>query len=146
MSRFGIRSSRRDVDARKGEILLQTITSLKNTLKVATSGYGTASVPTDYGTTGIKWELDITHGLGYKPIILFYYKHPTNDRWHRAISYSDINSGASWALYAGYSNTDVNTVKLFMYDGLLDPMPSTPTNVDYKYYIMVDPRKDAWYE
>lgn len=146
MVKYGIKSARKNENVRLSDIVSNTINSLKNTLKIAMSGYGTASVPSLGMVGGPRWELEVDHNLGYKPIVLFYYKHPSNSRWHKAISYTNVNSGASWALYASYSHVDTNTVKFVLYDGVLDPMPLDPTDVEYKYYIMIDPRKDAWYE
>lgn len=146
MSKYGIKASFDNNNVSSALPNNLNLSSLYNTLKIFDSGYGTASVPTLGVLGGPRWEQDITHNLGYKPIILFYYKHPETSQWHKAVSVADANTGTTWDLYGYYSNTDVNTTQLVLYDGLLSPMPSSPTNVDYKYYILIEPRQDAWYE
>lgn len=141
MANFGIKSTRATKSITSSNVLDFTSDSAYNTLKVFQEGYGVASV-----TTTVLWTLNVEHNLGYKPIVLFYFEHPDNNMWHKAPSYGDSNTGADWGMYGNYKNTDVNTVQLRLYDDPADPMPSSPTDVKYKYIIFVDPRKDAWYE
>lgn len=141
MADYGLKSTRSGKDITSTTVRDYTLHSQYNTLKIATEGYGTASV-----TTGVNWTLDVAHNLGYKPMIFFYYKHPNNNRWHLATSYADINTGATWALYGNVVHKNDNEVTLKLYDGLIDTMPSSPTNVNYKYIILIEPRLDTWYE
>lgn len=113
-----------------------------NMIKYGISGHGTASV-----STGVVWTLDITHNQGYKPSVLFYFKHPGNNRWYLAPGKGDINSDATWSLNGSFQNTNENTTQLRLYDDdIFDPMPSSPTDIEYKYFILVEPRQGVWYE
>jgi len=142
MANFGIKSTKDGLDVSSSTVTDFTVNSPYNSLKIFLEDFGTASV-----STGVVWTDNIVHNLGYKPVVFFYFKHPDNSMWHKAPSYGDINTGADWALAGNVKNTDINTTQLRLYDdSVFDPMPSSPTNVDYKYIIFVDPRKDIWYE
>lgn len=142
MSETIVLATRRGKDVFSTDIRDFTFRSDKNMIKYGLSGHGTASV-----STGVVWTLDVVHNQGYKPSVLFYFKHPGHDRWYLAPGKGDINSDAPWALNGSFKNTDVNTTQLRLYDDdLFDPMPASPTNVEYKYFILVEPRQGVWYE
>ncbi len=113
-----------------------------NMLKIFKEAFGTKSI-----TTGVVGTVDVTHNLGYKPIILSYFKHPSDGHWYSAPcrTYDFDTIPPSWDLMSVMKHTNNNQIQLRFYDG--DPaMPSSPTNIDYKYYVLADPRQDAWYE
>ena len=122
------------------DVNYHTLDTRFNTLKVKTEYAGTASV-----ITQVDYVINVSHNLGYKPFVLFYFKHPDTDKWYLAPAKVDSGSGG-WVLNGVYQHTDTNTVKFKLYDNLtgLGEMPSSPTDVEYKYYIFIDPRKDAW--
>ena len=119
------------------DVQYHTLDSRYNQLKIKEEAYGTASV-----VTQVDWQLDIVHNLGYKPFVLFYFQHPNDSRWYLAPAKVD----SSWTLNGVYKHIDNDTVRIKLYDNLtgLGEMPSSPTNVNYKYFIFIDPRKDAW--
>jgi len=114
-----------------------------NTLKISQEGYGTTTVVTEVQTT-----IDITHNLGYNPVVLFYFTHPEDSKWHQAPSRADINQGYSYYMGGGWVYKDTNTITLKLNDSGSAPIPSPPgeVTVEYKYYIFIDPATDSWYE
>lgn len=139
---IGIKWSRKGKSIKGTEPFDTPIDSKLNTLKRFLSGSGTASV-----ATGVVWETTITHNLGYKVKVEFFFKHPETGYWHKATSYGGVYDTGTWNLYGNVKNVDTNSIKLRLYDGLpTEDMPSSPTNVEYSYKINIDPRKDAWYE
>lgn len=116
-----------------------------NTLKIYKSGYGTLSL-----ATGVTSTVNITHNLGYKPIIFGFFKHPGSSCWfgmpcRTYNTFGIVSPRTTWDLIGSIKNADVNTVQLNFYDGY-PAMPSSPVTVEYKYYILADPRENAWYE
>ena len=142
---MGLKASKDNKDISSSIIDDFPLHSSFNTLKVFMQGIGTASV-----TTNVKKEINIDHNLGYKPLVLFYFKHPDNDRWYLAPVKADTwlpTHTSGWTMLGVYNHQSVNRVQLKLYDGYpFSAMPSSPTDVDYKYFILVDPRADAWYE
>ena len=117
-----------------------TIHSDYNILKVAEEGYGSFGA-----VAGGEQTVDISHNLGYKPIVWYYGYHPELDRWCMATSRLDNISGynISW----GFTHLNNNTVRLSCstYCNLIGGC-SVLNEAYYKYYILIEPRKDAWYE
>jgi hypothetical protein len=118
-----------------------TFNSKYNMFKVYLEEFSTISL-----TEGVEFQKNSTHDLAYKPHLLGYFKHPSNGMWHLMPCNADINTGAGWLLGANFVNIDDNTVQVRVRDGILDPMPSTPTDIDLKLFIMADPRDDTWFE
>ena len=113
-----------------------------NMLKIFKEAYGTKSV-----TTGVVETVDVTHNLGYKPMVFSYFKHPSDGHWYSAPcrTYDYETIPPTWDLMSVMKHLNTNQIQLRFYDG--DPaMPSSPTNVNYKYYILADPRANAWYQ
>jgi len=143
MSNYGVKISK------KGENVL-TVTNPRsfversniNILKISSTGSGTASLP----NTTYAWTTTVTHNLGYKPQIFFYFKHPATGRWAAAPGRIDNNSPGtpSYTISASSSHDSDNRMRLRM--EIDNSAPSYPVSVSYKYYILVEPRKDAWYE
>jgi hypothetical protein len=138
---FGVRISKPGKNVFTDAIKDMALDSRVNMLKVHMAGYGTQSV-----TTAVTANIDVTHNLGYRPIVYFYFEHPENDRWHLSPARVDSTTGTTWDLLSAYDHQSVNTVRFKLYDGGVDPMPSSPTNVNYKYFILVDPQAGAWDE
>lgn len=135
---FGIKASRAGNDVLTAATRLLTVTSGVNMYKVAMSAYGTVSI-----ASGASWTTDITHNLGYKPIVRFYVEHPEISQWVLAPALAGIATGGTWDMTCVAVNVDTNTVRLGVYTAPFSPSPRT---FKYKYYIMIEPRKDAWYE
>lgn len=116
-----------------------------NMLKIFKEGFGTKSVARgDVGT------VDVTHNLGYKPMVFGYFKHPGSSCWfgmpcRTYNTYNIPNPRTTWDLIGNISNINNNTVRLKFYDGS-PAMPSSPSSINYKYYILADPRQDDWYQ
>jgi hypothetical protein len=141
MSNFGIKVTRPGKGVSSTTIRDFTIHSDYNILKIAEEGSGTASL-------NVGWSANINHNLGYKPQVFFYFEHPSITRWIKAPGGADENTTGGSAVYritGWYENTTVNrTVLSLEYDPTAGP--AGPVSVKYKYYILIEPRKDAWYE
>lgn len=111
-----------------------------NILKIFKEGFGTKSV-----AHGVVGTVDVTHNLGYKPMVFSYFKHPSNGHWYSAPCRTyEYGGSATWDLMSVMKHTSNNQIQIRLYDG--DPaMPLSPTNVNYKYYILADPRENDWY-
>ena len=120
-----------------------TLHSQYNILKVVKEGSGTASI----GDTTYEWSSDITHDLGYRPQMFFYFQHPQTERWIWTPGVADTNSvGASVdrEISGAISHVSVDVVRMTLQS--TPWAPSFPISVKYKYFILVEPREDAWYE
>ena len=115
--------------------------SAYNTLKIAMEGYDTATVE-----KGVPKEIDVDHNLGYKPVVLFYFAHPEDGKWHQVPARADINQGYAYSMGGGWLHKDTNTITLKLNDGDTMPEPPGEVTVEYKYYIFIDPATDSWYE
>lgn len=113
-----------------------------NMLKVFREVSGVKSV-----ARGVVGTIDITHNLGYKPMMFSYFRHPSDGHWYSAPcrTFDYGTQPPTWDLMVLMKHLNNNQIQIRMYDG--DPaMPTTPTNINYKYYILADPRQDAWYQ
>ncbi len=141
MTGFGIKTTRPGKDISSTDIRDFTIHSDYNIFKIAEEGSGTASL-------NVGWSLTVSHNLGYKPQVFFYFEHPSITRWIKAPGGADnFTTGGDlvYRITGWYENDTVNrTIFNLEYDPIAGP--EGPINVKYKYYIMVEPRKDAWYE
>lgn len=122
-----------------------TIHSDYNILKIAEEGYG------EFTFVNPSWgdSVEINHNLGYNPIVWFYYYHPSHSKWFLGPSRANSPtylSGTGWNLTADITNPTENKVMLEMaaWDNTLAFVSFGP--VPYKYFILIEPRKDAWYE
>jgi hypothetical protein len=139
MSNYGVKISK------KGENVL-TVTDPRsfversnvNMLKIAKEGFGEFS-EADLLNEGV----NITHNLGYKPTLWYYGYHFEIERWYLASSRA---TGTDWTLSWGSEHIDNNTVKLKI-TGYPEREPAVDLDdLFYKYFIFIEPRKDAWYE
>lgn len=117
-----------------------TLHSKYNTLKVLLQGKDTVTLSDS--STGVEQEdVDITHSLGYNPIFFAYYNFidGTDDVWFPIPSLPS-NLTPSFDFGAGFSYPDTNTVRLtfLIYDKVGE------YTVTYKYYVCIDPNKEAW--
>jgi hypothetical protein len=110
-----------------------TIHSDYNMLKIAKEGSG------DFDSGSV----DITHSLGYKPIIWLYGYHPELARWYSA---STRATGTEWTISWGFSHISNNAIRLQVATYPEVGSPTALENMYYKYFILIEPRKDAWYE
>lgn len=134
--KFQLRVARPDGNVFTDGPRLMTLDSTVNMLKLNAEVYGTASVVTGATPTYIT----VNHNLGYRPIVQFFFEHPVNNRWH----FAPASATSTWQLLGGWEHVNSNTVRFFLYDGS-PAMTSSPTNINYKYYIQVDPEEDAWF-
>jgi len=122
-----------------------TIHSAYNTLKVAKEGYGTMSLP-DSTVNYQSDHVDITHNLGHKPFFLAFYHIDDGayDLWFPSPSVPYNAGGAAGIGYyfgSGYTHPNTNTVRLSF-----DILDRAALDVPYKYYVFIDPNKEAWSE
>ena len=122
-----------------------TIHSEYNLLKIAEEGTG------EFTFADPVWgdSVNIDHNLGYNPIVWYFYYHPTHAKWFigpsRANSPTyDVFTG--WNLTADISNPSVNRVTLEIAAWDNDDDFDSFGPIPYKYFILIEPRKDAWYE
>lgn len=127
------------------DFILRTDT---NMLKILKEDYAESSV-----VTGNIFTRNIAHGLGYKPMVFGYFEHPENHTWHMTPSIVDIpntngylgsEKAITWGLAGNLIHVDDDNVQMRLYDSI-DAMPTSPTVVKNKAYIMADPRSNAWY-
>jgi len=143
MSNFGIKASMpgNNVNVSSGNDI--SVSSTYNTFKIFYEEYGTKSLD-----VSVDWTYE--HNLGYKPIVFFFVKHPESGRWHKAPckigASTEVDNSVTWEMYGMYENTDTNTVTFSIYESIALPYPTPPIDVEYKYYILVDPREGMWYE
>ena len=139
MSNERILVSRPNASALSGDVRDFMLRSDKNILKVAVEGTGMFDIsdvsPTD--------SIDINHNLGYKPIVMYYFKHPQvgTGRYYLAPTRAD----AGWNLSGHYEHLNDNSVRLNL-TGYYNSGSTSLSNIPYKYYILIEPRLDTWFE
>jgi len=153
MGDFGIKISRSGFNI-FGESDYRRISSdtTKNTLKVFMEDFETKSI-TSLDDEPFLDDFLITHNLGYNPAFFMYIKHPEIGKWFKASGGGGLAFSATWSLFGYYEyvdkddsyNPSVNKITMYIYDGTTR-MPSSPTNVDVKYFVLADPEEDAWYD
>jgi hypothetical protein len=118
-----------------------TLHSQYNIPKIATEGSGTISIN---NVTYLN-SVNITHNLGYKPQVLLYMQHPATDIWFLSPGKFDSSyDDSTYSISITSSHVNVNTIRFeFGVDNLA---PSYPVTIPYKYFILVEPREDAWYD
>ena len=143
MSNYGIKATKKNQDTGSNNIKDFNIHSNYNILKIAKEGTGKVDGTwQDYGMFGLFKYKEITHNLGYKPQVLFYFQHPDNNRWYWASTRAETDD---FNISGSIKTQDDNTVYLMIGVGQKD-MGATLGDINYKYYILIEPRKDAWYE
>ncbi len=129
----GIKVSKPNKSAESTDPRDFTIHSDYNTLKIAKEEQGTMAATAGFQTL----TKDITHNLGYNPLYLLYIEDPKTNIWGiTPVAWSESVS-------AVVKVQNDNTLRIIMNTG---DFPSYPVNIKYKIYIMIEPRKDAWYE
>lgn len=111
---------------------------------------------------GLPPSFIIRHGLDYAPMVWFFVRSERDGRWHSAPVYYDYwksdtsKTNSSKGLTAGWStggavlvNTDEKRINFYI--GRLETYTFGGDNanevaIPYKYFIFVDPNKDAWYD
>jgi hypothetical protein len=112
-----------------------------NQLKIFDEVHGVISL-----STTVVGTVNNTHNLGYKPLIFSYFEHPEVSKWYSAPcrTYNALSTPPTWDLISVMKHVSANEIQVRFYDDGF--MTSSPTNVQYKYYILVDPREGAWYD
>lgn len=132
-----------DYDVRTAEPQNLTVDSTKNQFKVYEEGSGTISFTARSGGSSYqKHELDVVHGLGYQPAYLFLIKRP--DGKVRLSPFLGTGSTGPTNISSGVARVDDNTLRLYFY--VWDPFLAAYSafDVEYKYFIFVDPNKNVW--
>ena len=141
----GIKVSKPGKDASSTDPRDFTLHSQYNIFKIAEEGGGTATIPVgDFG-----WDSTITHNLGYKPQVYFFFEHHIIERWilapgradHFTTGGEDIEDSVT-----GWYVNDNNNQTTFFLEYYPEEPPEEDAKIRYKYYIMIEPREDAWYE
>ena len=73
---YGIKIAKAGKSLESSDINDYTFHSSVNTLKIYKESFGTKSV-----STGSIATIDVTHNLGYKPMVFGYFKHPGSSCW-----------------------------------------------------------------
>lgn len=87
-------------------------------------------------------NIDIYHGLGYKPQVVAYvnFYDYTSHEWMMIPCWTPGTNGT----YEAYiTHVDDNTARVVLIGTLA--LGSPDTTADYKIFLLVDPQKDAWY-
>lgn len=144
MSEFGIKVAIKGKSVSSADPNDFTLHSKYNTLKIAEEGYGTITIPDSIGIPKGN-DVDIVHGLGYNPFFLAFYHIDDGviDLWFPcpSIPINAYGGGAYKEFSAGYTYPNVNTVNL-TFAAYQRPQFTIP----YKYYVFIDPYKEAWDE
>lgn len=119
-----------------------TIHSAYNMLKIAEEGYGSVTM----ANTGDQQLVNISHNLGYNPFFRGFYQIDDGniDYWFPipGLPYNAAGGGGlGYNIGAGYTYPDTNTVRI-----TFDSLGNNELVVPYKYYVFIDPYKEAWYE
>ena len=138
----GIKVTKPGKDASSTDPRDFTIHSEYNILKIAQEKLDSHT----FDSLPQEWFKTISHNLGYKPVVLFYLEHPGSGEWALSpavLEYKypaeDFDNYISFT----YSHLTDNSIQLHVSVSTEAP---TPFVFRYKYYILVEPRKDAWYE
>lgn len=131
----------------------QVFNSSYNTLKILSEVKGTAVMNAASEFDSAFTDVLITHNLGYEPLIMLYYKDPSSGRW---ISGPSIIPGGNGASPLGYYISGTYVVFSLGYDPLNEFLLSfiyfrdtgqpASINIEYKMFLLLEPREDAWYQ
>lgn len=120
------------------------IDSSKNQLKVFLQGEGTANIVKGSGLGTVKDYVEITHDIGYQPLIRVWFG--VDGEWSERFKFIDVDVGdpiSDLGVGCGVSRPNENTLVIWFYtvDIFIEDYD---IDVDYKYIIYIDPYKDAW--
>ena len=122
-----------------------TLHSGINMLKIYQEVAGVATL-----SKGVLWTRDITHNLGYKPMVFFFFYHPGMQKWCSSpcvadfLNVSPVGSEARWGIIASKRNVTNNVLRIRLVE-YQNTMPTPTASVPYKVYIMADPSQGDWY-
>jgi len=138
-----LKVAKRGYDVRTANPKDLTIDSTKNQFKVHRGGSGVISF--EAKTAGNSYQghsVDVVHNLGYQPAFLLFMKRP--DGKVRLSPYLGTGSTGPTNVSSGVARVDDNTLRFYFYvwDLFLDAYNAF--NVEYKYFIFVDPNKNVW--
>ena len=146
MADYGIKASKKGEDVKSASNDKLSFSSSLNTLKIKTEYTGSVSITV---STEIDWNDEsatINHNLGYRPIVMLYYKDPSSSRWIQGPSVipGSNSTPLGYQISGTYEHTSVNQIVLtFSY--FRDTGDPGTINILYKLYLLLEPRKDAWY-
>ena len=131
----------------------QVFNSSYNTLKILSEVEGTATMSAANEFDSAFTDVTITHNLGYEPLVMLYYKDPSSGRWLQGPS---IIPGGNTASPLGYYISGTYVIFSLGYDPLNELLLSfiyfrdagnpASIGIDYKLFLLLEPRKDAWYQ
>lgn len=136
-------TARRNHNLNTCDIKYRTIDSTKNHFKVYLSQYGTVTFPAaSAGNTAQRKYVDINHNLGYQPSIVVNASGPDGKNKAFPIVNNGTTGPTKWC--AGYARLNNNTIRLYfyIYDPFLDSY--SQFDINYRYYIYIDPNKNVW--
>lgn len=144
---YGIQASRKGYDLADAENNELIVSSSYNTLKIVQEYSDTLTL----SASELDWAEEtetVTHNLGYKPIVLLYYKEPSISRWVQGPSVipgSAASSPIGYYVSATYEHTSDNAFDIILeyFRDIGDP---ASINMDYKLFLLLEPREDAWYD
>jgi hypothetical protein len=138
-----LKVAKKGYDIRTAEPQNLNIDSTKNQFKVYEEGEGTVSfVAKAGGSSYQRHELDISHNLGYQPAYLFFMKSP--DGKVRLSPFLGTGSTGPTNVSSGAARVDDNTLRLYFYVWDIFLAGYSAFDVEYKYFIFVDPNKNVW--
>lgn len=132
-----------------------TITGVSTNYFEITNASGVAENNVTLGTLfndGYIWNVtdltvteDVSHNLGYNPIVRLYITDSYTDKWY--IAPVGIEDTGNAVYRAGWENLDINTVR-FTIDNPILGVFNIPTDYTFnaKYFIYLEPEDNPWYE
>lgn len=150
---YGAKASKPNIDIGSAEAFEQVFNSSYNTLKILSEVTGTATMTASSEFTSDIVDVEITHNLGYSPLIMLYYKDPSSGRWLQGPSIIPGGNGASplgyyisgtYVIFKTGYNPLTEFVLSFIY--FRDSGQPASIDIDYKLFLLLEPRQDAWYD
>lgn len=142
------KSLRKDKDTNSTEpndytVWVDTEDKTYNMPKITMEGFGnvTFAVIGGGGNPDVH-NIDIVHNLGYKPQVIAY----VNFLDYSSAAFLNIpvwTPGTSGTYEAYITHVDDDTARIVLIGTLA--LGSPGTTAEYKYFLLVDPRKDVWY-
>lgn len=117
-----------------------TIRSDKNMPKISMEGYGEVEIT----PSTLDHTIEVKHNLGYAPILHVFFKHENKGVWQRS---GWIDSITTHGVFMGKSYKDANTIHIRIYGTSIDitPWSGVSVSVEYKYFLCVDDKLNAWF-
>ena len=149
---YGAKASKSGVSVDSASPFEQVFNSSYNTLKILSETRGTATMSAASEFDTAFTDVRITHNLGYEPLVMFYYKDASSGRWIQGPSI--IPGGNSTPI--GYYISGTYVIFSLGYNPLTELLLSfvyfrdtgqpASISIEYKLFLLLEPREDAWYE